>query len=267
MITITTRVEYLYRQQLDEQLGLPAQHLDQKKSIHGTMDRPLFVAWRGTTTAQRRAWWANNPKVGSFIQSMVDQEGDTRRVFVNSVAAMTIDENSSRNQRDHSAKTLYRKFEQIFPERKLRRLVPNSYIHVSVNHLYTPTIGLPILLSSCKFVKQTVGSPFLEKFYNIWKLIKSIKTVLVIRCFFEKFHVDRCHVCSFCPLSPYLSLVSGSTLSLIFSVTVSVLFTTSFTVSGTSLSLPPLNRSLSLLHQLSLVTYTSDTFCLCPFYI
>jgi hypothetical protein len=29
---------------------------------------------------------------------------------------------------------------------KLRGLVPNSYIHVSVSDLYIPTIGLPILL-------------------------------------------------------------------------------------------------------------------------
>jgi hypothetical protein len=29
---------------------------------------------------------------------------------------------------------------------KLSGLVPNSYIHVSVNNLYISTIGLPILL-------------------------------------------------------------------------------------------------------------------------
>jgi hypothetical protein len=34
---------------------------------------------------------------------------------------------------------------QICPEMKLRGLVPNSYIHVSVSDLYIPTIGLPIL--------------------------------------------------------------------------------------------------------------------------
>jgi hypothetical protein len=34
----------------------------------------------------------------------------------------------------------------IFPEMKLRGLVPSSYIHVSVSYLYTHTIGLPILL-------------------------------------------------------------------------------------------------------------------------
>ncbi len=35
---------------------------------------------------------------------------------------------------------------QIFPEKELRGLSPNSYIHVSVCNLYIPTIGLPILL-------------------------------------------------------------------------------------------------------------------------
>jgi hypothetical protein len=34
----------------------------------------------------------------------------------------------------------------VFPEMKLRGLVPNSYIHVSVKKLYIPRIGLPILL-------------------------------------------------------------------------------------------------------------------------
>jgi hypothetical protein len=32
----------------------------------------------------------------------------------------------------------------VFPEMKLRGLVPNSYIHVSVSDLYIPRIGLPI---------------------------------------------------------------------------------------------------------------------------
>jgi hypothetical protein len=33
----------------------------------------------------------------------------------------------------------------VFPEMKLRGLVPNSYIHVFVSYLYIPRIGLPIL--------------------------------------------------------------------------------------------------------------------------
>ncbi len=32
----------------------------------------------------------------------------------------------------------------VMPEKKLHGLVPNSYIHVSVNDLYIPTIGPPI---------------------------------------------------------------------------------------------------------------------------
>jgi hypothetical protein len=35
---------------------------------------------------------------------------------------------------------------QIFPKKELRGHSPNFYIHVSVNHLYIPTIDLPILL-------------------------------------------------------------------------------------------------------------------------
>jgi hypothetical protein len=34
----------------------------------------------------------------------------------------------------------------VFPEMKLGGLVPNSYIHVSVNDLYLPRIGLPVWL-------------------------------------------------------------------------------------------------------------------------
>ncbi len=46
----------------------------------------------------------------------------------------------------YTAKTLYRKFEINIPEMKLRNLVPNSYIHVSMSDSYIPTIGMPILL-------------------------------------------------------------------------------------------------------------------------
>ncbi len=34
----------------------------------------------------------------------------------------------------------------VFPEIKLLGLSPNFHIHVSVNHLYIPTIGPPIFL-------------------------------------------------------------------------------------------------------------------------
>ncbi len=37
-------------------------------------------------------------------------------------------------------------FKQIFPEKELRGLSPNSYIHVSVSDLHIPMIGLPIML-------------------------------------------------------------------------------------------------------------------------
>ncbi len=35
---------------------------------------------------------------------------------------------------------------QIFPEKEYRGLSPNFHIHVSVSELYTPTMGLPVLL-------------------------------------------------------------------------------------------------------------------------
>jgi hypothetical protein len=92
-------MEYLYRQQLETCWAyLHHTRIRRGAACTGKMGRPLVVAWRGTT-AQRRAWWANNLNVWSFIQSMVGQEGDTRRMFVNNVAGMNIDENSSRIQR------------------------------------------------------------------------------------------------------------------------------------------------------------------------
>jgi hypothetical protein len=48
----------------------------------------------------------------------------------------------------------------VFPETKLRGLVPNSYINVSVSVLYIPRIGLPIWL-------QKIGRPIL----GIYKLL------------------------------------------------------------------------------------------------
>ncbi len=44
---------------------------------------------------------------------------------------------------------------QAFPELKLRGLVPNLYIHVSVSDLYIPTIG-----------PQTQYSKIVTKFYK-----------------------------------------------------------------------------------------------------
>ncbi len=37
-------------------------------------------------------------------------------------------------------------WKQIFPEKELRSLSPNFHIHVSVNDLHIPMLGLPILL-------------------------------------------------------------------------------------------------------------------------
>ena len=45
-----------------------------------------------------------------------------------------------------SLTALYQKSDNVFPEMKMRGLVPNSYIHVSVSTLYIPTISPPIFL-------------------------------------------------------------------------------------------------------------------------
>jgi hypothetical protein len=42
----------------------------------------------------------------------------------------------------HNAENL----KQIFPEKEYRGLSPNFHIHVSVNELNIPTMGLPVLL-------------------------------------------------------------------------------------------------------------------------
>jgi|LakMenE01Jun11ns_1017448.scaffolds.fasta_scaffold9240193_1 hypothetical protein len=47
---------------------------------------------------------------------------------------------------NHTAKTLFRKFERIFLEKKLRGLHTNFHIHVTLGNLYITTIGPPILL-------------------------------------------------------------------------------------------------------------------------
>ncbi len=49
---------------------------------------------------------------------------------------------------NHGGDALYctENYKQIFPEMKLRGLVPNLYIYVSVSDLYILTIGQPILL-------------------------------------------------------------------------------------------------------------------------
>jgi hypothetical protein len=41
---------------------------------------------------------------------------------------------------------LYKKSDLCLPEIKLRGLVPNSYIRVSMSVVYIPRIGLPIFL-------------------------------------------------------------------------------------------------------------------------
>ncbi len=53
----------------------------------------------------------------------------------------------------YTAKILYPEIgKKIFPERKLRGLNPNFYIHISVSNLYIPAIGLPIWLQKNRWI-------------------------------------------------------------------------------------------------------------------
>ena len=57
----------------------------------------------------------------------------------------------------------------VFPELKLRGLLPNFYIHGSVSDLYIPTIGPPILLLENR---ETVLGIFVSNFrysvFGVW---------------------------------------------------------------------------------------------------
>ncbi len=58
--------------------------------------------------------------------------------------------NRSATQEKYKDYTLQRihteNWKQIFPEKEFRGHSPNFHIHVSVNDLYIPTIGLPVLM-------------------------------------------------------------------------------------------------------------------------
>jgi hypothetical protein len=65
-----------------------------------------------------------------------------RLKFFTAVADIAKNFLTRRRQRSHCIENpVY-----VLPEMKLRGLVPNSYIHVSVSGLFIPRIGLPIWL-------------------------------------------------------------------------------------------------------------------------
>ncbi len=50
----------------------------------------------------------------------------------------------------------------VFPERKLRGLIPNSYIHLSVSDLYIPRIGIWLKQNRQTDTEKTVYKSFTE---------------------------------------------------------------------------------------------------------
>ncbi len=70
---------------------------------------------------------------------------------------------SEENSRMHCKDKMPKIWKQIFPEKEYRGLSPNFHIHVSVNKLYIPTMGLPFLLEEicepilgiCKSLRDT----------------------------------------------------------------------------------------------------------------
>ncbi len=72
-----------------------------------------------------------NYKIYTYFSSHVARNGSSAAA---AIAHATMQRNCAENSK------------QIFPDMKLRRLVPNSYMHDSVGDLYIPTISLPIQL-------------------------------------------------------------------------------------------------------------------------
>jgi hypothetical protein len=54
-------------------------------------------------------------------------------------------------------------WEKIFPERKLRGLRPNIFIHISVSDLYIPTVGLPIWLKESGWTDREIYISLTDK--------------------------------------------------------------------------------------------------------
>jgi hypothetical protein len=67
----------------------------------------------------------------------------------------------------------------VFPEMKLRGLVPNSYIHVSLSYLYIPSlcsqIGRPILEIYKSLTVHECGKWETEHYNYVLKIMRPLK--------------------------------------------------------------------------------------------